>query len=135
MQRYENHWHELAKEDTGRFVLCSEAMEKIEKKDMDIERLDALAFERLQIIAEQAQQIATLKAENEKLKGEAMAWEKAFNIEWERLERLTTLINDDEKANEVATEHGEMPSATSTLNGQSPDSIRSRLKASPFECR
>ncbi len=35
--------------------------QEIEKKDMDIERLDALAFERLQIIAEQAQQIATLE--------------------------------------------------------------------------
>ncbi len=68
MQRYksdEAHWNNgsdtLCKSDSGKYCLYSEAMQEIEKKDMDIERLDALAFERLQIIAEQAQQITTLE--------------------------------------------------------------------------
>ncbi len=98
MQRYENHWHELVKEDTGRFVLYSEAMKEIEKAT---ERLTALAYERLEIIHEQEREI-------DKLKGEAGAWEKSFNIEWERLERLDALAFERlqiiaEQAQQIAT--------------------------------
>lgn len=45
-----------------------------------------------------------MKAEHEKLKGEASAWEKSFNIEWEQLDHLTAVINDNEVADKVATE-------------------------------
>ncbi len=109
MQRYENHWHELVKEDTGRFFLYSEAMEKIEKKDMDIERLDALAFERLQIIAEQAKKIAYLQNDNEdryttiqRQADEISAWREKVN-ELQR-EHALEIIQKAEKIAELKAE-------------------------------
>ena len=49
-----------------------------------------------------------LTTENERLKGEATSWEKSHSIEWEqaekainKLERLTTLINDASRVEKV----------------------------------
>ncbi len=111
----------------GELELCKQETFTVRQQ---IERLTALSNERQEIIAEQAQEIEkrdvqiaerdlSLEGSHVALdiygreveqkdkeitewKGEAAAWKKSFNIEWERLSRLTALINDDERAEKVA---------------------------------
>ena len=57
-------------------------------KPIYVEAMEVIA--ELKVIAkEKAGEIAALKAERDSLKGEAAAWEKSFNIEWEQAEKLT----------------------------------------------
>ncbi len=72
------------------------------------ERIATLEEKLVAVETSASKEIAKLKAEIEKIKGEAEAWEKSFNIEWERLERLTVLVNDNERAEKVVTCCGDL---------------------------
>ncbi len=62
MQRYENHWHELVKEDTGRFVLYSEAIEEIDTLKKKMEQLKTMST-------------VEMMCENENVKHHITEWE------------------------------------------------------------
>ncbi len=85
----------MIEDERGEWVYANDAQAEIEKRDNEIKRLEGEIAE---------------------LKGESASWEKAFNIEWERLERLTTLINDDERAKELGDEFSIASTAIEAIN-------------------
>ncbi len=114
MERFENHWHELVKEESGRFVLYSEAMEEIEKlkawyteqwkhndaeRDKEIKRLEGeIAELKAEIVSGVLRDHDACLIQKDE---EYTKLEVKYNNLYSKLTRLTALINDKEKVEKV----------------------------------